>query len=214
MPRKQTKKAPKIKKPFAPERDFPHKCNQCAKKQVVMKAIEYLADVRHDGRNYSFTIPDLEIMVCEGCSEKVFTEKVDKQINEAMRKHIGLMSPAEIRDGVRRIGMSQKQVAECLGLAEATLSRWLNETQIQSRSMDRLLRTFFAFPRARTILSSAEPYHSFGKTEFPPGEGGGTKAILFDLNETEFERLEQCRYAQQLIGDSGSLWVSSERQTV
>jgi len=178
MPHRQTQNNESQKKPFAAIEEYPRKCNQCAKKQVELKKISFDANVRHDGRDYSFKIPKLEIMVCKDCKEKVFTERVDRQINAAMRKHIGLMSPAEIRDGIKRIGMSQKEVAECLGLAEATLSRWLNETQIQSRSMDRLLRMFFAFPRARDILSSREPIDSFGKTEFPPGERGIAKAVF------------------------------------
>jgi transcriptional regulator with XRE-family HTH domain len=48
--------------------------------------------------------------------------------------------------------MSQKEVAQRLGIAEATLSRWLHETQIQSRSMDNLLRVFFALPQVRRML--------------------------------------------------------------
>ena len=167
MPRKQSEKTSKTKKPLAAGKEFPCKCNRCATLQVIVKTIEYQAEVRHDGRNYSFTISDFEIMFCEGCSENVFTEKVDKQINDAMRKHIGLMSPAEIRAGIKRIGMSQKAIAESLGLAEATLSRWLNETQIQSRAMDNLLRMFFAFRKARTILASETPDPTFGFVEYP-----------------------------------------------
>jgi transcriptional regulator with XRE-family HTH domain len=51
--------------------------------------------------------------------------------------------------------MTQKEAAERLGTAEATLSRWLNETQIQSRAMDNLLRVFFAFPQVRAALNGA-----------------------------------------------------------
>jgi len=48
--------------------------------------------------------------------------------------------------------MTQKEAADRLGIAEATLSRWLNETQIQSRAMDKWLRVFFAFPQVRAAL--------------------------------------------------------------
>ena len=37
-------------------------------------------------------------------------------------------------------------------IAEATLSRWLTETQIQSRALDNLLRVYFAFPDVRSAL--------------------------------------------------------------
>jgi len=113
----------------------------------------YDAEIRHDGRLYTFTIPHLDIPVCQACGEKVFTEKVDDQINAALRSHLHLLTPAEMRAALERVGMTQKQAADRLGIAEATLSRWLNETQIQSRAMDNLLRVFFAFPQVRTALN-------------------------------------------------------------
>ena len=48
--------------------------------------------------------------------------------------------------------MSQKEACERLGIAEATLSHWLSEVQLQSRSLDSLMRTFFAFPEVRETL--------------------------------------------------------------
>ena len=163
MPRKPNYK---LKTPVLPDQEFPRKCIQCAQKRVVMKSMSYDAEVRHDGRSYKFNVPKLEIMICEACGEKIFTGAIDSEINIAFRKHAGLLSPAEIRAGIKRIGMNQKEVAESLGLAEATLSRWLNETQIQSRAMDNLLRTFFSFPRARQILSAEIRDSTFGFVEY------------------------------------------------
>jgi DNA-binding transcriptional regulator YiaG len=117
-----------------------------------MATIEYDAEVRHDGRLYTFTIPNLELPVCRACGERVFTENVDAQVNDGLRGHLNLLTPAQIRDGIKRIRMSQKEVTMRLGIAEETLSRWLNEVQIQSRAMDTLLRAFLAFPQLRTAL--------------------------------------------------------------
>jgi transcriptional regulator with XRE-family HTH domain len=117
-----------------------------------METTPYDAEVRHDGRLYAFTLPRLEIPVCKACREKVFTEKVDDQINAALRSHLHLLTPADIRAELERLGLTQKQAADSLGIAEATLSRWLNETQIQSRAMDNLLRVFFKFPEVRAML--------------------------------------------------------------
>lgn len=117
-----------------------------------MQTIEYQAETRHDGRLHTFTIPHLELPVCRACGEKVFTEKVDAQEHGALRAHLSLLTPTQIRDGIKRVGMSQKEFAGRVGIAEATLSRWLNETQIQSRALDNLLRAFFAFPELRTAF--------------------------------------------------------------
>ncbi len=117
-----------------------------------MTRISYDAEVRHDGRLYTITIPDLDIPVCQACGNKVFTEKVDDQISAALRSELELLTPEKMREALGRISMTQKEAAERLGIAEATLSRWLNHAQIQSRAMDNLLRVFFAFPQVRTAL--------------------------------------------------------------
>ena len=118
-----------------------------------MTTTRYDAQIRHDGRLHIITIPRLAVPACEACGEKVFTEKVDDQIQTALRSHLKLLTPAEMRAALDRINLTQKQAAARMGIAEATLSRWLNEAQIQSRAMDNLLRVFFAFPNVRTVLS-------------------------------------------------------------
>jgi len=117
-----------------------------------MTRIRYDAEVRHDGRLHRFTIPDLDIPVCQACGHKVFTETVDDQINAALRSHLNLLTPDEMRAALERIQLTQKETAERLGIAEATLSRWLNHTQIQSRAMDNWMRVFFTFPQVRSAL--------------------------------------------------------------
>lgn len=117
-----------------------------------MSTTRYNAEVRHDGRLHQFEVPHLRLPICSACGEQVFTEDVDRQINKALRSHLNLLEPSEIRIALERLKLSQKEVARRLGIAEATLSRWLTEAQIQSRSMDNLLRLFFGLPQVRTAL--------------------------------------------------------------
>ena len=58
-----------------------------------------------------------------------------------------------MRAALERVGLTPKDAAERLGIAETTLSYWLTDTQIQSRAMDNLLRAFFAFPEVREALT-------------------------------------------------------------
>jgi putative zinc finger/helix-turn-helix YgiT family protein len=134
-----------------------------------MATTQYEAEVRHDGRLHTFTIPNLELPVCQACGEKVFTEKVDAQVNDALRAHLKLLTPAQIRDGIKRVGLSQKNFASRVGIAEATLSRWLNETQIQSRAMDNLLRIFFASQQVRAALCGPDQDSQLGIVETVAG---------------------------------------------
>lgn len=172
------------KRPVGADRPFPWQCRHCGKGQVVMNTLSYDAEVRHDGRLYTFTVPRLDIPVCQACGEKAFTEKVDEQINAALRAHLRLLTPEEMRTALARLDLTQKEVAERLGIAEATLSRWLNETQIQSRAMDNLLRVYFAFPLVREALRGANQDPSLGTTEVvhePPASARKMFSLYPDL---------------------------------
>lgn len=162
-------KAVQEKKPFVGELPFPWRCRHCGKEQVVLTHTAFDAEVRHDGRLHSFGVPDLELPVCQSCGEKVFTEGADEQINNALRAHLHLLAPTEIRAGLNRVGLNQKDAAEHLGIAEATLSRWITGTQIQSRAMDNLLRVFLAFPDVRAVLSGESQDPSLGTKELAKG---------------------------------------------
>lgn len=146
----------KVKRPVAADRPFPWQCRRCGKKDVVLTTISYDAEVRHDGRTHAFVVPNLEIPVCRACGERVFSEQVDEQINVALRSHLRLLTPSDMRTALDSIGVTQKDAAERLGIAEATLSGWLGDTQIQSRAMDNLLRVFFAFPQVRNALRGGD----------------------------------------------------------
>src|SRR5271167_5243324 len=104
--------AKKTKPPARAERPFPWDCHNCGKNEVVMGTVSYDAEVRHDGRVYAFTVPQLNLPVCQACGEKVFTEKVDDQIGAALRSHLHLLSPEEMRAGLDRLNMTQKEAAE------------------------------------------------------------------------------------------------------
>lgn len=142
------------KKPRNADRPFPWRCRQCRQETVVPTRIDYPAKVNYDGRLVSFVAKGIEIPICQNCGDKRFTLKVDDQINAALCAHLGLLTPEHIRAEVERLGLSQKQVAERLGIAEATLSRWVSKQVIQSRAMDNYLRVFFQFPEVRTALAA------------------------------------------------------------
>ena len=144
-----------------------------------MATISYEAEDRHDGRDYKFTIPQLEAPVCRSCQQMVVTEKVDDQMNTALRAHLNLLSPEEIRAGLERLAITQKEAAESLGIAEETLSRWLNHLQMQTRAMDKLLRVFFQYPQILRALNGKA--HAKAEVAEPSKVGAGELPRSIDL---------------------------------
>src|SRR5437763_1098384 len=115
-----------LNKPPKPPTPFPWKCHNCFKTEVVPKTVSYDADFRHDGRLHKFTVPALRIPICEACGEKVFTEQVGDQITDALRAHLHLLTPLEIRAGLERLNIATAEAAERLGISEEELSAWLD----------------------------------------------------------------------------------------
>jgi putative zinc finger/helix-turn-helix YgiT family protein len=114
--------------------------------------MDFTTDVKHDGVVHRIHLPGLEVPRCQTCGETIITNAVDEQINDALRRHLRLLTPSQMRQGVKALGLSQQELAERLGVAKETISRWVNGALIQSRAMDNLLRIYFALPEVRAAL--------------------------------------------------------------
>jgi DNA-binding transcriptional regulator YiaG len=83
----------------------------------------------------------------------VFDNHTGHQINRALRQQLGLLQPEQIRAGRTQLGLSQREFAARLAVAEESVSRWETGAQVQSRVVDRQIRLFFALPEVRANLS-------------------------------------------------------------
>ena len=133
-------------------RPFPWPCPTCLTLTVIPTIIDYTARVKQDGVVHELHLPTLEVPRCQTCGELILTTAVDEQINDALRVRLRLLTPAQIRLGIERLGLKHQEFAERLGVAPETISRWVNGALIQTRAMDNLLRLFFALPQVRDVL--------------------------------------------------------------
>lgn len=143
-------------------RPFPWPCPNCFTATIVPTVIDYTAKVMHDGAIQELHLPAIEVPCCPTCGETVITTAVDEQVNDALRAHLRLLTPAQIRKGIEQLGLNQQELAGRIGVAPETISRWVNSALIQSRAMDNLLRLFFALPEVREVLGSANDNPHWG----------------------------------------------------
>ena len=136
-----------------PEREFPKKCSTCRQRAVVLSAVDYSTPVEHDGRLSTVTLPALLVPRYGKCGTIVLDEEANRKISAAFRKEAGLLTPEEIRQHRTALGLTQQARADLLGVAVSTLSRWKTGSQIQQRSLDRFLQSFFTFPQLRAGLA-------------------------------------------------------------
>jgi putative zinc finger/helix-turn-helix YgiT family protein len=121
-------------------------------KEVFPHATEYTTTRKHDGREYEIRIADLMIPTCRNCGAQTFSVGDDEKIIAALRAQAGLLTAEEIRQQRAELQLSQEELAELLGVARDTISRWETGTLIQSRAMDNLLRLFFESDEVRRRL--------------------------------------------------------------
>ncbi len=133
-------------------RPFPWRCHACLQKEVYPATIPYTIEVKHDGTLHSVPLPALEVPKCRACGELIFDLRADDQISEALRAQLKLLGPSQIRQARKSLGLKQKELAELLGTAKATICRWETGALIQSRAMDNLLRLFFESEEVRRLL--------------------------------------------------------------
>ncbi len=161
---------------------FPWKCGECGQRAVHPATLDtYSAELDHDGRTHRITVGPFPVMRCERCGAIVLDDAANRRLSEALRAAAGLLQPSEIRAGREGLGLTQKELARYLQIAEATLSRWETGAQIQQRSMDRLLRGFFLVPEFRRFLraldiGSTAPVESLG-IDGPHSRGATEEAI-------------------------------------
>jgi putative zinc finger/helix-turn-helix YgiT family protein len=149
------------------QRPFPWHCPKCRRKEVRPAIVSYSCDMAFDGRMYAVKVTDLTVPRCNHCGELVFNDTAEARVREVLRKQLRLLTSEEIRHARTALGLSQKDLADRLGVAEATISCWETEEQIQSRAMDNLLRVFFALPEVRSVLRGGDQNLLFGDAALP-----------------------------------------------
>jgi putative zinc finger/helix-turn-helix YgiT family protein len=135
-----------------PVRPFPWKCATCRERAVQPIVVDYTTEMEHDGRSYPVTVPGLAILKCQKCQAQVLTDDAYSRLTDAFRRQVGLLSPAEVRQKRKDLGLSQQELADYLQVAMATVSRWETGSQIQQRSLDCFLRAFFELRELREFL--------------------------------------------------------------
>jgi len=139
------------------DQSFPRICPDCGKEEVKPEKIAYDAKVKHDGRQYALHILDLLVNKCSACGEVFFDSVASGQIYQALRNHLKLLSPQEIKERLNALGLTQKDFAKQIRVAPETICRWLSGEYIQSCSSDALMRMFFEREEAKqSALQSGE----------------------------------------------------------
>jgi DNA-binding XRE family transcriptional regulator len=143
-------------------RPFPWRCPTCGKLSVQPIDMPYTTEVNYDDEIHIVNVPSMVIPRCQECGELVFSGNIDEPIYDTLRSQLHLLGRNELRAGRQRLSLTQRALADDLGVPEKTIADWEDGLVIQSRSMDKFLRVYFAIPEVRAVLKGKEQDPTLG----------------------------------------------------
>jgi putative zinc finger/helix-turn-helix YgiT family protein len=166
-------------------------CPRCGSTEVDSTRREVEFD--YGGREKPFRVKaTFPFITCRQCGSSFLDGDDEELQHDAACRHLGVMTPAEVRALRERMGLSQKELAELTGLGVASVSRWERGLLIQNEACDQLLY-LLTFPenlerlREHKVASAA---NTPAPVNQKPGQAGGNGAFptfkprILKLDET------------------------------
>ena len=117
---------------------FPDPCPQCGSAvdtEMFQHTFRY-----GNGQSAADIAVLLPLRRCAQCDFEYLDHEGERVKHEALCRHLGVLTPSEIRGVRERRGLTRAEFAELTGLGVASLNRWENGTSVQSVANDRYLR--------------------------------------------------------------------------
>ena len=137
----------------------PESCEMCGKTGLKTEIVRdpFIYGAGSDAEELSADIP---VYTCSHCSVSFTGEEAEVARHEAVCRHLGVLTPGEIRALRRRYKVSRAAFARVTGFGEATLARWERREVIQNSSSDNYLRLLMNqdnFQQLSIMSARAEP---------------------------------------------------------
>lgn len=117
----------------------PFECEICGSRNGGTQ----LQELRFDygkGNDKAEIVATVPVDRCNDCGEEVLGHGAEAIRHEAVCRHLGVLTPLEIRELRRSLGLSRDQLATLTAIGSASIARWESGTHIQNAAMDRYLR--------------------------------------------------------------------------
>ena len=107
-------------------------------------------------KGMEFTVEGVRRYVCDSCgNDEMDVEEAEKLSRELSRRYAeaqGLLTPKEIRNLRKQLGLNQKEFEKLLKVSSPTVSRWETGAMQQSKQADELMRIYMS---RRDVLEDA-----------------------------------------------------------
>ena len=135
---------------------YPWRCGKCREQAVYGATVDYTTQMYHYDRVYTVKIDGLQMPKCKNCGQVMLDSDAMGVLDDLLRRQANLLTPEQIRDHRLKSNLTQEALAAALGVSQATVAAWEAGDQIQTRSLDNLLRLFFGLAQVREILTTEQ----------------------------------------------------------
>ena len=127
--------------------DGPDTCDMCGTPGLRTELVRdpFIYGAGDDGVEL---VVDIPVRTCSSCGSYTVDQAEDIRHDEVCR-HLGVLTPGEIRDLRAKLGLSRAELARITGLGESSVARWETGEVIQNAGNDRYLRLLRDLARGR-----------------------------------------------------------------
>jgi len=128
------------------------KCPLCGEGVLEDDIVDHDTYIRKGARNVKITIKNLAIKRCTKCKEDFVPKEAVEQLQTEKHKRRGLLTLEQLKEIRTKLGYTQEEMAELLGLGKKTYFRWEKGLFLQNKAMDRYVRLIAENPENLKIL--------------------------------------------------------------
>jgi hypothetical protein len=128
-------------------------CGECGQPAFGPAVIAHTSKIRYEGSLHTVSVSDLPVFKCDACGSISMGSAAQSRLHDALCEQLLRLPPSRVRANRIALG-TQRAVADDLGLAMETVSRWESGLMLQTRGYDRWMRAYFALPVLRRFLAN------------------------------------------------------------
>lgn len=128
------------------------KCPMCGAGVLKDEICDHETYAREGTHNIKIVIKDLAIKRCTSCKEEFMPKEALERVQSEKHKRRGLLTMGQLKELRTKLGYTQVEMADLLGVGKKTYLRWEKGLYLQNKSMDRYIRLIAENPENIKIL--------------------------------------------------------------
>ncbi len=128
------------------------KCPLCGNGFLDDEICDHETYVKDGAHNVKLILKDLPVKRCSSCKEEFLPKESLERVQLEKHKKLGILSNDQLKALRKKLGYSQEEMADLLGVGKKSYLRWENGLYLQNKAMDRYIRLIAENPENLRLL--------------------------------------------------------------